>query len=238
MPARRRSQRSTALANGAMTVVAPITAVVSAVVPVAVGVALGERPRRLALVGVAVAIVAVALVSGVGGRAERPTSRLHGRAGRPRRYRLRPAVRVPRPHQRRQRGLAAVDRAADLVPGRAAAVVAGHADRRPFLGRRRRADGGRRCPRRSSANLSYLVGTREGLLSLVAVITSMYPASTVVLATSSTTNDSPGSIDPCRVAEPVRRRIRAHQQESRREMAQGQDQVGSPRGPSKADTPR
>ena len=33
------------------------------------------------------------------------------------------------------------------------------------------------------ANVSYLVATREGLLSLVAVITSMYPASTVVLAT-------------------------------------------------------
>ena len=34
-----------------------------------------------------------------------------------------------------------------------------------------------------AANVSYLVATREGLLSLVAVITSMYPASTVVLAT-------------------------------------------------------
>ena len=31
--------------------------------------------------------------------------------------------------------------------------------------------------------MSYLLATREGLLSLVAVITSMYPASTVVLAT-------------------------------------------------------
>ena len=63
-----------ALANGAMTVVAPITAVVSAVVPVVVGVALGERPSLLALAGVAVAIVAVALISGAGGHAERPTS--------------------------------------------------------------------------------------------------------------------------------------------------------------------
>ena len=62
-----------ALANGAMTVVAPITAVVSAVVPVAVGIATGERPAAIPLVGVALAIVVVALVSGVGGKAERPT---------------------------------------------------------------------------------------------------------------------------------------------------------------------
>jgi drug/metabolite transporter (DMT)-like permease len=33
-----------------------------------------------------------------------------------------------------------------------------------------------------SADLFYLLATREGLLSLVAVITSMYPASTVALA--------------------------------------------------------
>ena len=34
-----------------------------------------------------------------------------------------------------------------------------------------------------AANVAYLAATREGLLSLVAVITSMYPASTVILAT-------------------------------------------------------
>jgi uncharacterized membrane protein len=34
-----------------------------------------------------------------------------------------------------------------------------------------------------TANVAYLAATRQGLLSLVAVITSMYPASTVVLAT-------------------------------------------------------
>jgi drug/metabolite transporter (DMT)-like permease len=33
-----------------------------------------------------------------------------------------------------------------------------------------------------AANLLYLLATREGLLSLVAVLTSLYPASTVVLA--------------------------------------------------------
>ena len=56
-----------ALANGAMTVVAPITGVVSAVVPVAVGLATGERPSVLALVGVSIAILSVALIGGLVG---------------------------------------------------------------------------------------------------------------------------------------------------------------------------
>ena len=64
-----------ALANGAMTVVAPITAVVSAVVPVTVGIALGERPSGWALAGVVLALAAVALVSGMLGVADRPTHR-------------------------------------------------------------------------------------------------------------------------------------------------------------------
>jgi uncharacterized membrane protein len=170
-----------ALANGAMTVVAPVTAVISAIVPVATGVALGERPSALALAGVALAIVAVALVSGAGGHPDRPTTRL-------------------------VIGLAVVagigfgllfvflDRTSDdsglwplfiaqlaSLPLAATAVAV---RRLPFP-----------PPRRLigvmvlagalavSANVSYLIATRESLLSLVAVITSLYPASTVVLAT-------------------------------------------------------
>ena len=53
-----------ALARGAMTVVAPTTAVISAVLPVIVGLALGERPSTEALVGIVIACLAVALVSG------------------------------------------------------------------------------------------------------------------------------------------------------------------------------
>ena len=62
-----------ALANGAMTVVAPLTAVVGASLPVAVGVATGERPRPIAFVGIACAVLAVALVSGALHGRERPT---------------------------------------------------------------------------------------------------------------------------------------------------------------------
>ena len=51
------------LALGRMGVVAPVTAVVSAIVPVAWGLAFGERPSALALLGVALAVGSVALIS-------------------------------------------------------------------------------------------------------------------------------------------------------------------------------
>ncbi|MDQ6800795.1 MAG: DMT family transporter [Acidobacteriota bacterium] len=52
-----------ALSVGVMSVVAPVTAVCAVIVPLVVGVALGERPAPRAIVGVILAIVAIALVS-------------------------------------------------------------------------------------------------------------------------------------------------------------------------------
>lgn len=52
------------LAAGRMSVVAPVTAVVAAVVPFGWGLLQGERPSPTALAGVAVALLAVALISG------------------------------------------------------------------------------------------------------------------------------------------------------------------------------
>ena len=52
-----------ALSAGAMTVVAPVTAVTSAAIPVVVGLASGERPPAIRLAGVACALLAIALVS-------------------------------------------------------------------------------------------------------------------------------------------------------------------------------
>jgi drug/metabolite transporter (DMT)-like permease len=52
-----------ALSAGAMTVVAPVTGVTSAAIPVVVGLLAGERPSGLRLVGVACALLAIALVS-------------------------------------------------------------------------------------------------------------------------------------------------------------------------------
>jgi len=52
-----------ALGAGPISVVSPLAAVLNAAVPVAVGVALGERPGPAAMLGVALALVAVMLVS-------------------------------------------------------------------------------------------------------------------------------------------------------------------------------
>lgn len=54
-----------ALAKGNMTVVAPITGVVAALLPVVVGVATGERPGTLAIGGILLAVGAVAVVGGL-----------------------------------------------------------------------------------------------------------------------------------------------------------------------------
>ena len=170
-----------ALANGAMTVVAPITAVVSAVVPVVVGVALGERPSLLAFAGVAIAIVAVALISGAGGHADRPTGA---------------RIVVLAVLAGAGFGLLFVflDRTSDdsgfwplfigqltTVPLVITAVLVTRTSVRAVGRASRLALGAGALA--VVANVSYLLATREGLLSLVAVITSMYPASTVVLAT-------------------------------------------------------
>jgi drug/metabolite transporter (DMT)-like permease len=52
-----------ALGAGPISVVSPLTAILVAGIPVGVGLALGERPGPLAIVGVAVALAAVVLVS-------------------------------------------------------------------------------------------------------------------------------------------------------------------------------
>ena len=54
------------LARGQMSVVGPVSAVAAAAVPVAVGVALGERPSMLATAGVLVALPAIVLVAASG----------------------------------------------------------------------------------------------------------------------------------------------------------------------------
>lgn len=55
----------TAMSSGYMTVVAPVTAVMNALIPIVAGLALGERPGVLALLGMPIALAAVALVSDV-----------------------------------------------------------------------------------------------------------------------------------------------------------------------------
>lgn len=52
-----------AMASGPMSVVSPLTAVLVAGIPVLIGAAMGERPGSIAYLGIAVALIAVVLVS-------------------------------------------------------------------------------------------------------------------------------------------------------------------------------
>ncbi len=173
------------LASGAMGVVAPITAVGAAVVPLVVGLATGERPAVLALVGAAVALGAVALVAGGG-----DTSGSAGVGRLDTRNPLLLAVAAGVAFGLVFVLLGATDDDAGFWPllgGRTVSVALLVA----WLAR----SGTPFVPRQGTrlvvvgaglldvtANGLYLLAVREGLLSLVAVLSSLYPAATVVLA--------------------------------------------------------
>jgi drug/metabolite transporter (DMT)-like permease len=168
------------LALGRMSVVAPTTGVVAASVPVVAGLLLGERPSAAALTGVVVALVAVVLVSS----SPDHTGARGGYSG------MREAV-----------GAGAafgaffilLSLAGDdsglwpLIGARSASL--GIVALIALMGRRtlRPAPGSLRLIAAAgildvAANLLFLAASRVGLLSLVAVLTSMYPGATVVLA--------------------------------------------------------
>ena len=173
------------LATGAMGVVAPVTAVGAAVVPLAVGLATGERPAVLALVGAAVALAAVALVAS-GGEPAPEGGTDHGRGGSPLVLATGAGVAFGLVFVL----LGATDDEAGFWPllGARTVSVALLAvwllrSRVPFLPR----PGTRAVVVGAglldvTANALYLLAVREGLLSLVAVLSSLYPVATVVLA--------------------------------------------------------
>jgi drug/metabolite transporter (DMT)-like permease len=176
------------LSIGRMSVVAPITAVGAALVPVAWGLLRGERPGTLALVGVVLAIVAVGLISRTGDEAVDGTHAPEPSDARP--YLLLAVV----------AGLAfgtvfvlLAETGDDagfwpLVFGRVASIsllaIAGLVTKQSF------APGGRAelLPIAAAgildmtANAIYLLAARRGLIALVAVLSSLYPATTVLLA--------------------------------------------------------
>lgn len=167
------------LAHGAMTVVGPLTAVVSAVVPVIVGVALGERPSGLAVIGIVAALVGIVLVTGAIGTPHVPTA--------PRIVALTVLGGIGF-------GLLYVclDRTSDesgMWPLVAARIVSIGVATVVVIGRRRRGGAGRITAFAVAAgvfdmgaNVLFVLATREGLLSLVSVITALYPVSTILLA--------------------------------------------------------
>ncbi|QYC44530.1 EamA-like transporter family protein [Nonomuraea coxensis DSM 45129] len=171
-----------ALATGVMSVVAPTTAVTSAALPVLFGLATGERPAFWALVGVALALGSVLLVSqdrsagaGRGASAGLATALLAGAgfggffillAMAPADAGLWPLVGA------RLSSVTAVALVA-LATGRALWPRAGAGAGRVIV-----AAG----VLDMAANVLYLLAQRQGLLSLVAVLVSLYPASTLLLA--------------------------------------------------------
>ncbi len=172
-----------ALGHGAMTVVAPTTAVVGAVVPVVAGLVQGERPHPVALVGVILAIACVALVSGFG------EADAQERRATPPRVLVAALVAgigfgslfVLLSHTSDDSGLWPL-LAARLVSVPILVVL--------VLVTRARPQGDRRVLLLAlaagimdmTANVLYLFAVRRGLLSIVAVISSLYPASTVAMA--------------------------------------------------------
>jgi drug/metabolite transporter (DMT)-like permease len=170
-----------ALAIGPMSAVAPVTALLAATVPVVTGFAQGERPALAAIVGMVAGVAAIVLVSAEGGGSLRPSD-LRGvtlalgaglgfgfffvalsytgdDSG------LWPLVGARVVSVSTVGFLAILGRFAVTVPTgppRALTAGAGTFD--------------------AAANVLYLLAIREGLLSVVSVLASLYPASTVVLA--------------------------------------------------------
>jgi len=170
----------TALARGRMGIVSPITAVVGASVPVCMGLVLGDRPPAHALLGVALAFVAVALVSItpdlregsvrepgvllalVSGLAIGALYVFLSRGSADGRIWLLAITRIT---SIIVLGLYALVVRAPLRPARGttvAIVFAGALD--------------------MSANVLYVLATRVTMLAIAAVVTSLYPASTIFLA--------------------------------------------------------
>ena len=187
------------LAVGRMSVVSPITAVVAAIIPLVVGLLLGERPSVIALTGVGIALVSVVLVSAghahsaTANDSASPGSQPPGsRAGV--RWLVQPGlteallagvaigvfyVCLARSHPHAGLWPLACARVASTLSLSAIALGTGRS-LVPFRGS---------VPTIAfaglvdmSANAFYLIATRHALLSIVAVLASLYPASTVLLA--------------------------------------------------------
>jgi drug/metabolite transporter (DMT)-like permease len=170
-----------ALSRGNMTVVAPITGLVAAAVPVVVGIALGERPGLVAAAGIATALLAVVLIGGIVGASQVAPSTVglaslvgvafgmlfvaYSRTGDDAglwplltaRYGATPLLLGALLVVRRRDPTVRLRRGAAL-PGAAIGLMVG------------------------LANGLYLLAARRGLLSIVAVLVALYPASTVGLA--------------------------------------------------------
>jgi drug/metabolite transporter (DMT)-like permease len=166
-----------------MAVVAPLAAVSSAALPVAAGLALGERPPPVAYPGVALALLAVVLVS----RGGRPDPAAGGRGRRAALLGLAAGagfggyfVLLARCGPAGGVWPLLVSRGSASVLVVVLAVATGTVAR-PVAGVVRLALLAGSLD--TTANLLYLLAVQRGLLALVAVLVALYPATTVTLAT-------------------------------------------------------
>lgn len=168
------------LAVGTMSVVAPVAGLLGAGVPLLWGLATGERPAVLAFVGMAVALVAIVLVSrGDGKQAAAGAARGIGAgAGAGAAFGVMYIL------------LAGAGESAGLWPviiARATAstivgVVALVTARLPVVPRAGYAGVAATGVLDMLANTLFVLATGSGLVSIVAVLSSLYPAATVILA--------------------------------------------------------
>jgi drug/metabolite transporter (DMT)-like permease len=168
------------LALGPMSILSPLTAVISAAIPVGVGLLEGERLGTTAALGLLIAVLAVVLVGGG------PSSE----SSRPGRLALVLAVGAGAAIAAQLICLHQAPAGSGLAPLLAGSVVSSIVLVGAVMALHGRID--RRPPRwglaigsgalGALANLAFLLAVRSGDLSIVAVITALYPGATVVLA--------------------------------------------------------
>jgi uncharacterized membrane protein len=184
------------LAAGPMSVVAPVSALVSTVLPVGVAVASGEHLGAGVYAGAAVCLVATVLVSLEPGTPARPAATAAG----PRFLTHHPALRGLAYGTvcgamfgvffvfLRNAGTSGVfwpvctSRLANSAVVIAVAVLAGARPVGRAAGNRVLAAAAGSGVLDASANLCYVLATRAGLFGIAAVLTSLYPGITVLLA--------------------------------------------------------
>jgi drug/metabolite transporter (DMT)-like permease len=172
------------LSRGRMGVVAPISGTGAALVPVVVGIASGEQPSALVWVGIALAFPAIYLIPQVDAAPEA------GPGGRPPPSAAGDGVAAGLGFGAEFALIGQIGDGAGFLPLTLMQVVIGSAIalaaialRRPWLPR-----GPGKLPVYAfgllgmAATVLFLLATRQGLLTVVAVIASLYPAGTVAMA--------------------------------------------------------
>ncbi len=176
------------LSSGRMGVVAPLSGVGAAAVPVAAGLALGERPGLLVAVGLVLAAPAIWLVSREPADDRVPASR--DGSGTPARAAVVDGLLAGAGFGTLFAALAQVGDDAGLMPvllnqlvAAVVVVVVAVGVRAPWLPRRPAAYLGLVCGVLGvTGTLLFLLSARAGYLAVAGVLTSLYPAVTVLLA--------------------------------------------------------